>query len=187
MITYFKYIISLYVIKQHNLHSWNFSFLGSFLLNFSTPKQKSVTWKVLVLWSFWIMKCHASVKQCSRWSAKTQQMHTGLRSQGEKWNFLSLLYARNLTFHWLFSTNPVEDRAKCHTYPTFGSICMRFGYPLQDWWRTVNEMSNFLHTGEIGDFIFCPVVYASQLSVHLMCLQGSCLNMWPACANIKAQ
>ena len=26
-------------------------------------------------------------------------------------------------------------------------------YPLQDWWRTVNEMSNFLHTGEIGNFI----------------------------------
>ena len=43
--------------------------------------------------------------------------------------------------------------------------------------RTVNEMSNFLHTGQIGDFIFCPVVYASQLSVHLMCLQGSWLNM----------
>ena len=45
-------------------------------------------------------------------------------------------------------------------------------YPLQDWWRTVNEMSNFLHTGKIGDFIFHPVAYASQLSVHLMCLQG---------------
>ena len=30
-------------------------------------------------------------------------------------------------------------------------------YPLQDWWRTVNEMSNFLHTGEIGNFIFRPV------------------------------
>ena len=30
-------------------------------------------------------------------------------------------------------------------------------YPLQDWWRTVNEMSNFLHTEEIGNFIFHPV------------------------------
>ena len=30
-------------------------------------------------------------------------------------------------------------------------------YPLQDWWRTVNEMSNLLHTGKIGNFIFCPV------------------------------
>ena len=30
-------------------------------------------------------------------------------------------------------------------------------YPLQDWWRTVNEMSNFLHAGEIGNFIFRPV------------------------------
>jgi len=29
-------------------------------------------------------------------------------------------------------------------------------YPLQDWWRTVNEMSNFLHTGEIGNFDFSP-------------------------------
>ena len=25
------------------------------------------------------MKCNASVKQCSMWSTKAQQMHTGLR------------------------------------------------------------------------------------------------------------
>ena len=37
--------------------------------------------------------------------------HVRGKTQGKKWNFLSLLYARNLTFHWLFSTNPVEDRA----------------------------------------------------------------------------
>ena len=32
-------------------------------------------------------------------------------------------------------------------------ICL---YPLQDWWKTVNEMSNFLYTGQIGNFIFHP-------------------------------
>ena len=46
------------------------------------------------------------------------------------------------------STNPVEDRAKCHTYLTLVSI-----YPLQDWWRIVNEMSNF---------IFHPVDHLKQ-------------------------
>ena len=30
-------------------------------------------------------------------------------------------------------------------------------YSLQDWWRTVNEMSNFMYTGQIGNFIFRPV------------------------------
>ena len=31
-------------------------------------------------------------------------------------------------------------------------------YPLQDWCKTVNEMSNFMSTGQMGNFIFCPVV-----------------------------
>ena len=31
-------------------------------------------------------------------------------------------------------------------------------YPLQNWWRTVNEMSNFMSTGQMGNFIFCPVL-----------------------------
>ena len=30
-------------------------------------------------------------------------------------------------------------------------------YPLHDWWRAINEMSNFMHSGEMGDFIFHPV------------------------------
>ena len=30
-------------------------------------------------------------------------------------------------------------------------------YPLHDWWRAVNEMSNFMHSGEMGSFIFHPV------------------------------
>ena len=31
-------------------------------------------------------------------------------------------------------------------------------YPLQDWWRTVNEMSGFISTGQMGNFIFRPVL-----------------------------
>ena len=31
-------------------------------------------------------------------------------------------------------------------------------YPLQDWWRTVNKMSNFMYTERIGNFIFCSVL-----------------------------
>ena len=30
-------------------------------------------------------------------------------------------------------------------------------YPLQNLWRTVNEMSDFMHIGQIGNFIFRPV------------------------------
>ena len=30
-------------------------------------------------------------------------------------------------------------------------------YPLQDWWKRVNEMSNFMSTGQMGNFIFRPV------------------------------
>ena len=31
-------------------------------------------------------------------------------------------------------------------------------YPLQDWWRTVNEMSDFMSLGQMGNFIFRPVI-----------------------------
>ena len=34
-------------------------------------------------------------------------------------------------------------------------------YPLQDWWRTVNEMSDFMSTGQMGNFIFRPVIVSS--------------------------
>ena len=30
-------------------------------------------------------------------------------------------------------------------------------YPLQGWWRTVNDVSDIMYTGQIGNFIFCPV------------------------------
>ena len=26
-------------------------------------------------------------------------------------------------------------------------------YPLQDWWRTVNKMSDFMSTGQMGNFM----------------------------------
>ena len=30
-------------------------------------------------------------------------------------------------------------------------------YPLQDWYKTVNEMSDFMYTGQMENFIFRPV------------------------------
>ena len=30
-------------------------------------------------------------------------------------------------------------------------------YSLQDWWSTANEMSDFIPTGQMGNFIFHPV------------------------------
>ena len=36
-------------------------------------------------------------------------------------------------------------------------------YPLQDWWKTVKEMIDFVHTGQIGNFIFHTVK-----DVHLL-------------------
>ena len=30
-------------------------------------------------------------------------------------------------------------------------------YPLQDWYKTVNEMSDFMYKGQMENFIFCPV------------------------------
>ena len=36
-------------------------------------------------------------------------------------------------------------------------------YPLQDWWRTVNEMSDFMSTGQMGNFIFHRVMRAWDL------------------------
>ena len=37
-------------------------------------------------------------------------------------------------------------------------------YPLQDWWKTVNEMSNFMSTGQMGNFIFRPVIILHRQS-----------------------
>ena len=60
--------------------------------------------------------------------------------------------ARNLIFHWLYSTNPVEDRAKCHTYPTFASILHRIGGK-----ESMKRQISCIHSGEIGNFIFRTV------------------------------
>ena len=32
-------------------------------------------------------------------------------------------------------------------------------YPLQDWWKTVEEMLDFVYTGQMGNFIFRTVQY----------------------------
>ena len=39
-------------------------------------------------------------------------------------------------------------------------------YPLQDWWRTVNEMSGFISTGQMGNFIFRPVLVPMAYKLH---------------------
>ena len=71
-----------------------------------------------------------------------------LYTQGKKLKFPICPDGHEMTFHWLYSTNPVKDRAKCHTHPTFGC-------PQQDWWKTANEMSNFMSTGQMGiSFVF---------------------------------
>ena len=65
-----------------------------------------------------------------------------------------------LTFYWLFSTNPAEDRANCQMCMTFGSILYRIGG------RTVSKMSNFISTGQIGkNFLFHPVMYCQSVCV----------------------
>ena len=46
-------------------------------------------------------------------------------------------------------------------------------YPLQDWWRTVDEMSDFMSTGQMGNFIFrlvannCIVVSVHKSGLEL--------------------
>ena len=44
-------------------------------------------------------------------------------------------------------------------------------YPLWEWWRTVNEMSDFMSTGQLGNFIFffCPGLCILQLTVNCTC------------------
>ena len=38
-------------------------------------------------------------------------------------------------------------------------------YPLQDWWRTINEMSDFMSTGQIGNLIFRLVLCVQRAVV----------------------
>ena len=61
------------------------------------------------------------------WGISRFQDRQNCISQGEKWNFPSVLWKWNLTFHWPSYTNPVEDRAKCRMCMTFGSILYRIG------------------------------------------------------------
>ena len=81
------------------------------------------------------------------------------RAQGEKKNFLSVLWTWNLTFHWPFSTNPVEDRTKC--MPNVGRV-WHLALPFKDWWKIVNEMWDFMYTGQMGNFIFRPMMPKRQ-------------------------
>ena len=37
-------------------------------------------------------------------------------------------------------------------------------YPLQDWCKMVNEMSDFMSTGQMGNSIFRPVLYELNVS-----------------------
>ena len=37
-------------------------------------------------------------------------------------------------------------------------------YPLHDWWRAINQMLNFMHSGEMGSFIFHPVSKQESLA-----------------------
>ena len=76
---------------------------------------------------------------------------TGLTSSDWKQKNKSALWTWNLTIHWLYSTNPAEDRAKCHTCLTFGSMLYR------NWCKMVSEMSDHISTGRMGNFIFRPV------------------------------
>ena len=70
------------------------------------------------------------------------------KAQGKKWNFLSVLCTLNLTFHWLFSTNPVEDRAKYQICMNLPRSCIRL---------VENSQWNSSCTWQIGNFIFRPV------------------------------
>ena len=38
---------------------------------------------------------------------------------------------------------------------------------IHDWWRAVNKMSNFMHSGEMGSFIFHPVSKQEPLATVL--------------------
>ena len=74
-------------------------------------------------------------------------------STGEKWKFPSVLWTWNLTFHWPFSTNPVEDRAQCWMCMTFGSILYRNGA------EQSMKCQLSCPQGQMGNFILCPAIF----------------------------
>ena len=104
-------------------------------------------------------------------------------AQGEKWNFLSVLSTWKLTCHWPFSTNPVEDGAKCHTHPIFGSIL----------YRICGEQSmkcQNSYTGHIRNFIFHPVcanqhlyIYKNNKPLEFQVFSASTVFPWWDCSD----
>ena len=84
---------------------------------------------------------------CHREKKKMNISH--LSCGHEIWHFIDL-----------FSTNPVEDRVKCWMCMTFGSILYKIGG------EQVNEMSDFMSTGQMGNFIFRPVCEVWHTKPH---------------------
>ena len=119
------------------------------LLNQMTQIYK---WKCWAIWRF--LKILLSVEFFGGWV-----------SQSEKWNFFSsVLWTWNLTFHWLFSTNPVEDRARFRICMTFGSMFYRIG----------GEMSMKRMT--FGS-IFCRIGGELSMKCQISCPQ----DRWEIC------
>ena len=51
-------------------------------------------------------------------------------------------------------------------------------YPLQDWWRTVEEMLDFMYTGQIGNFILCVEYYwVHQKTLHRLSPQSHSIEL----------
>ena len=50
-------------------------------------------------------------------------------------------------------------------------------HPLQDWCKMVDEMSDFMSTGQMGNFIFRPVYVAVMRSVQCF-YTLELVNMW---------
>ena len=81
--------------------------------------------------------------------------HFPLTSQG-KIAFFYVLCTWSLMLHWLFSTYPVEDRAKYQICMTFRSILYRIGR---------EQFLDFMYTGQMVSFIFHPV-YTLHINGH---------------------
>ena len=99
----------------------------------------------------------------------------------------------HLSCDWRFSTNPVED-----IEPNVGCVWhLTPSSSIQDWWRTVNEMSNFMSTGrwEISFFALCLLLKEGH--IQYMCSSlvprphpfgrglGTRLHVqWPMCRDV---
>ena len=56
---------------------------------------------------------------------------------------------------------PTVFHQSCRGYSQISYKSDIWLYPPQDWWRTVNEMSNFMYTEHIGNLIFHPKTRSS--------------------------